>query len=52
MSENEIYKQMYYKLFNHVSDAIDALDKKDFSHAQNILINAQQQTEEMFISQE
>ena len=52
MSENNIYKQMYYKLFNSVSDAIDALAKADFSLAQNILIEAQQNTEEIYISQE
>ena len=52
MSETNIYKQMYYKLFNSVSDAIEAIGKADFSLAQNILIKAQQDTEEMYISQE
>ncbi|MBQ7895843.1 MAG: hypothetical protein IJ364_04730 [Oscillospiraceae bacterium] len=51
MSENELYKQMYYKLFNAVTDAIEAIDKGELSPARDILVSAQQQTEELFISQ-
>ena len=52
MSEDEIYKQMYYKLFNNVSDAISELRKGNVLQAHDILMKAQQTTEEMYISQE
>ncbi len=50
MSENELYKQMYYKLFNAVTDAIEAIDNGYASTSRDILIQAQQNTEEIFIS--
>ena len=52
MSDDEIYKQMYYTLFNCVSDAIEALRQGKTLSAQSILIKAQQNTEEIYISQE
>lgn len=52
MSDDEIYKQMYYKLFNSVSDAISALRRGETLQAHDILIKAQQNSEEMYISQE
>ena len=42
------YKQMYFKLFNRVTDAIEICDD---DKVKAILINAQQETEEMYISQ-
>ena len=51
MSENELYEKMYYKLFNAVTDALEAIGKGEFSKAENILVRAQQQTEDIFISQ-
>lgn len=50
MSENELYKQMYYKLFNAVTDAIEAIDNGQASNCRDILVQAQQNTEETFIS--
>ena len=51
MSENELYEKMYYKLFNAVSDAIEALEHQQYGTARFVLISAQQETEELFISQ-
>lgn len=47
--ENELYKKMYFKLFNKVTDAIEVC--KD-DNVKAILIKAQQETEEMYISQD
>ena len=44
--EDKIYKKMYYHLFNAVTDAINAATK---SEADFILINAQKETEDIFI---
>ena len=43
------YKKMYITLFNRITDAIERLDKLDPVGAKEILISAQQQTEEMYI---
>lgn len=45
-SEEELYKKMYYHLFNAVLDAIKAEDK---ATADMILMRAQTETEEMYI---
>ena len=45
------YKSMYLHLFNHVSDAIAALEQQNFGQAKEILISAQQETEELYISE-
>ena len=43
----EMYKKMYYTLFNAITDAIEEEDKEK---AVEILKNAQIETEEIFIS--
>ena len=43
---NDLYKRMYYRLFNLVSDVINICDDE---RAKNKLIVAQQITEEMYI---
>ena len=45
--EAELYKRMYYKLFNLVSDVIVVCDDE---RAKNKLIVAQQITEEMYMN--
>ena len=45
----EIYQRMYYKLFNAVTDAIRILPES--SNAAKILIAAQQECEEMYMSE-
>ena len=44
-----IYKKMYYRLFNKVTDAIESESKK---LSDEILKQAQRETEEMYISSE
>ena len=46
------YKPLYYHLFNVLTDALNCLDSGDISKAKEILIAAQQETEEMYISAE
>ena len=45
----EPYKEMYYKLFNEVTDTIDVLMRLDHVAAINKLMDAQLATEEMFM---
>ena len=50
--KNNIYKKLYYTLFNAVTDAIRQLEQFDAVECRRILIKAQQQCEEIFISDE
>ena len=43
------YKQMYLKLFNAVTDAIEQMEQKNYGIAENLLKNAQSECEEIFI---
>ena len=43
----DMYKKMYYHLFNAVTDA---LEENDIEKMKKILVNAQQKTEEIYIS--
>ncbi|MBQ8184070.1 MAG: hypothetical protein IJ025_09270 [Clostridia bacterium] len=45
--ENELYKKMYFRLFNKVTDAIEICEDES---VKDILIKAQQETEEMYMS--
>lgn len=47
-----MYKKMYYHLFNACTDALQALEDRNIWDARRILIEAQQATEEMYISAE
>ena len=44
-----IYKRLYYHLFNQISDAIGALNENNCKDAMNILIFAQQESEEFYM---
>ena len=46
-SNSHGYKKLYFSLFNHISDAVTALDQKDYSLARAILCTAQQEGEEL-----
>ena len=49
--EAELYKNMYLKLFNSVTDALTALDEKDDAFKlSHILKQAQRECEEMYIT--
>ena len=43
------YKEMYYKLFNAVTDAIGQLMRLETENAINTLMDAQQATEKIFV---
>ena len=44
-----MYKKMYYRLFNAVTEAIDALAKNNIPMARWFLVKAQQECEEIFL---
>ena len=46
----EAYQEMYYKLFNAMTDAIQQLMRLDHVAAINTLMDAQQLTEELFMA--
>ena len=48
----KIYKELYYYLFNQITDALSALERQDFGKAKDILIQAQQDAEEKYIGAE
>lgn len=43
-----IYKKMYLKIFNSVTDAINALRRADSAEAKRLLTAAQRECEELF----
>jgi len=43
------YKNMYYTLFNAISDAIDEYKRRDYEKMLHILMIAQQMAEDEFI---
>lgn len=47
-----VYKAMYYRLFNRVTDALTALQEGQSAKAEALLKAAQQETEEMYLSSE
>lgn len=46
------YQKMYSALYNAVTDAVEELEENNYCKALSILILAQQQTEEMYITAE
>jgi hypothetical protein len=44
-----VYKNMYYKLFNAITDALNVLEQDDTEKAREVLITAQQTAEELYI---
>lgn len=46
------YKEMYYCLFRSFSDAIEAIEQLNFGECKQILIHAQQEAEEIYVSSE
>ena len=47
-----MYKEMYYTLFNAVTDALEAMAQQNYGQARALLIAAQQQSEEIFLDGE
>ena len=50
-SNSHGYKKLYFALFNRISDAVTALDQKDYSLARAILCAAQQEGEELYLEE-
>ena len=47
--KSELYKKMYCRLFNRVTDIIETCNNEEIK---NLLIKAQQETEEIYICAE
>ena len=48
----KLYKDLYFKLFAVMADAVEALETGDAEYAKTILIAAEQEAEEIVISAE
>ena len=48
----ENFPKYYTRLFNGITDALEALEKQNYIKARDVLIKAQQDAEEMYISEE
>ena len=46
------YQKMYSTLFNAITDAIESIRQDNYGEAKEILIKAQQETEELYITDE
>lgn len=46
------YKALYFKLFAALADAVEELERCNHEEATRILISAQQEAEELYISEE
>lgn len=47
-----LYKKLYLHLFNAVTDALERMNRLDYASAEYILKKAQQDCEEIYISEE
>ena len=45
------YQTMYLHLFNAMTDAIESISQQNYGTAKELLIHAQQETEELYISE-
>ena len=48
----EEYKKMYLLLFSAITDALEQMEKQNYGTAKDLLIAAQQQAEEIYITAE
>ena len=48
----DFYKDLYFQMVRASEQALRALERQDFGTARSILISAQQEAEECYISQE
>ena len=46
------YQALYFKLFAAMADAVEHIENENYGLARQTLINAQQQAEEEYLSQE
>ena len=47
---DELYKNLYFHLFNQITDALEEMEKQNFGQARDILIRAQQEAEETYLN--
>ena len=47
----EDYRTMYLHLFNRVSDAVNALEAMNYGQAKDLLMRAQQEAEELYLTE-
>lgn len=47
-----IYKRLYYMIFNAMTDTIEALEYQNYGRAIQIMKKAQQEAEERFMKEE
>lgn len=48
----EVYQKMYTMLFNAVTDALEKIEAQNYGDAKDLLIAAQQQAEDIYITAE
>ena len=48
----EVYQKMYTTLFNAVTDALEKIEAQTYGDAKDLLIAAQQQAEDIYITAE
>ena len=46
------YEKMYHLLFNAITDALEQIEQQNFGSAKGLLIAAQQEAEEIYMSAE
>lgn len=46
------YQKLYTTLFNAITDALEQIEHRDFAKAKQLLMQAQQETEEMYMDAE
>ena len=49
---DELYKNLYFHLFNQITDALEAMEKQNYGEARDILLRAQQEAEERYLNAE
>ena len=47
---DELYKDLYFHLFNQITDALEEMERQNFGRSRDILIRAQQETEETYLN--
>ena len=47
---DELYKDLYFHLFNQITDAREEMERQNFGRSRDILIRAQQETEETYLN--
>lgn len=52
LMENNLARKPYFLLFNAITDALDLLEVQNFGQARETLIRAQQEAEELMITED